>query len=45
VRDELGVAEAQGALVQRVAGAAGLLEVLPVGVGVEGLRDVLGFGK
>lgn len=45
VRDELGVAEAQGALVQRVAAAAGLLEVLPVGVGVEGLRDVLGFGK
>jgi len=45
VRDELRVAEAQGALVQRVAAAAGLLEVLPVGVGVEGLRDVLGFGK
>lgn len=45
MRDELGVAEAQGALVQRVAAAAGLLEVLPVGVGVEGLGDVLGFGK
>ena len=45
VRDELGVAEAQGALVQRVAAAAGLLEVLPVGVGVEGLGDVLGFGE
>lgn len=45
VRDELGVAEAQGALVQRVAAAAGLLEVLPVGVRVEGLRDVLGFGE
>lgn len=45
MRDELGVAEAQGALVQRVAAAAGLLEVLPVGVGVERLGDVLGFGK
>lgn len=45
VRDELGVAKAQGALVQRVAAAAGLLEVLPVGVGVEGLGDVLGFGQ
>lgn len=45
MRDELGIAEAQGALVQRVAAAAGLLEVLPVGVGVEGLCDVLGFGK
>lgn len=45
MRDELGVAEAQGALVQRVAAAAGLLEVLPVGVGVEGLGDVLGFGE
>lgn len=45
MRDELGVAEAQGALVQRVAAAAGLLEVLPIGVGVEGLGDVLGFGK
>lgn len=45
MRDELGVAEAQGALVQRVAAAAGLLEVLPVGVGIEGLGDVLGFGK
>lgn len=45
VRDELGVAEAQGALVQRVAAAAGFLEILPVGIGVEGLGDVLGFGK
>lgn len=45
VGDELGVPEAQGALVQRVSGAAGLLKVLPVGVGVEGLCDVLGFGK
>lgn len=45
VRDELGVPEAQGALVQRVAAAAGLLEVLPVGVWVEGLCDVLGFGE
>lgn len=45
VRDELGVAEAQGALVQRVAAAAGLLEILPVGIRVEGLGDVLGFGK
>lgn len=45
VRDELGVAEAKGALVQRVAAAAGLLEVLPVGVWVEGLCDVLGFGE
>lgn len=45
VRDKLGVAKAQGALVQRVAAAARLLEVLPVGVGVEGLGDVLGFGK
>lgn len=45
VRDELGVAEAQGALVQRVAAAAGLLEVLPVGVRVEGLCDVLRFGE
>lgn len=44
VRDEFGVAEAQRALVQRVAAAAGLLEVLPVGVRVKGLGDVLGFG-
>lgn len=43
--DEFGVTKAQGALVQRVAAAAGLLEVLPVGVRVEGLGDVLGFGK
>lgn len=45
VRDELGVTEAKGALVQRVAAAAGLLEVLPVGVWIEGLCDVLGFGQ
>lgn len=45
MRDELGIAKTQGALVQRVAAAAGLLEVLPVGVWVEGLSDVLGFGK
>ena len=45
VGDELGVAEAQGALVQRVARAAGLLEVLPVGVRVEGLGDVLRLGQ
>lgn len=45
MRDEFGIAKAQGALVQRVAAAAGLLEVLPVGVRVEGLGDVLGFGK
>lgn len=45
VRDELGIAKAQGALVQRVAAAAGFLEILPVGIGVEGLGDVLGFGK
>lgn len=45
MRDELGVAEAQGALVQRVPGAAGFLEVLPVGVWVERFSDVLGFGE
>lgn len=43
--DELGVTEAQGALIQRVTGAARLLEVLPVGVRVEGLCDVLGLGQ
>lgn len=45
VGDELRVAEAQGALVQRVPGAAGLLEVLPVGIRVERFSDVLGFGQ
>lgn len=45
MRDELRVAEAQGALVQRVSGAAGLLEVLPVGIWVECFSDVLGFGE
>lgn len=45
MRDEFGITKAQGALVQRVAAAAGLLEVLPVGVRVERLGDVLGFGK
>lgn len=45
MRDELRVAEAQGALVQRVPGAAGLLEVLPVGIWVERFSDVLGFGE
>lgn len=45
VRDELRVAKAQGALVQRVATATGLLEILPVGIRVEGLSDVLGLGK
>lgn len=45
VGDELGVPKAQGALVQRVSGATRLLKVLPVGVRVEGLCDMLGFGK
>lgn len=45
MRDKLGVAEAQRALVQRVAAAAGLLEVLPVGIGVECLGDVLRLGQ
>lgn len=45
VRDELGVAETQRALVQRVPAAARFLEVLPVGIRVEGLRDMLRFGQ
>ncbi len=45
MRDELGVAEAQSALVQRVSAAARFLEVLPVGIRVEGLRDMLRFGQ
>ena len=45
VGDELGVTKPQGALVQRVAGAEGFLEVLPGGVRVEGLRNVLGLGQ
>lgn len=45
MRDELGVAETQRALVQRVPAAARFLEVLPVGIRVEGLRDMLRFGQ
>lgn len=45
VRDELGVAETQRALVQRVPAAARFLEVLPVRIRVEGLGDMLRFGQ
>lgn len=45
VRDELGVAKAQRALIQRVSAATWFLEVLPVGIRVEGLRDMLRFGQ
>lgn len=45
VRDELGVAETQRALVQRVPAAGRFLEVLPVRIRVEGLGDMLRFGE